>query len=57
MKEDFAWVLKCIDSSFTDFHFEACQTLIKLFGDKYTPPVQEIWALNNVLSRKKEAQQ
>jgi hypothetical protein len=35
MNEDKAWVLKCIESSFTDFHFDGCQRLIDLFFEKH----------------------
>lgn len=35
MKESYEWVLKCIESSTTDWHFKTCAKIINLFSDQY----------------------
>jgi hypothetical protein len=43
MNEDKAWVAKIIESCSKKWHFEACQTLIELFAQKYMDWTKTEW--------------
>jgi hypothetical protein len=38
MNESYFWVMRAIEGSKTEWHFEACQVLINLFSRQYGDP-------------------
>lgn len=35
MEQSYEWVLKCIESCITKWHFETCAKVVGLFADQY----------------------